>query len=123
MSVALVLGAALASGVAGWAIENALFAPRYSRVFGEARIPFLPVFAAGGAAVALLSEEIADESPIVRGAVYAAVLTGLEGAAGLADRSIGRTSWDYDGAVVDVPHALAWGALGLGLDETLRRIR
>jgi hypothetical protein len=108
-------GVAAAAGVAGWVLENATSpAPRYSSVLGaEARVPFLPIYAAGGAAVALLAPRVRDRSWLVRGALYAAVLGGLEAGAGLGERALGRRSWDYDGATVDPAHAAAWGALAL----------
>ncbi len=116
----LVLSVAAASGMIGWGIENAIFGPRHSKLF-DREVPFLPVYAAGGAAVALLSPMLAEDPILVRGAVIGIVLTGLEAAAGLAERAQGRRSWDYGGSPVDLPHALAWTGLGLGLDAVLRR--
>ncbi len=117
-----VLSVAAASGVIGWGIENAIFGPRHSKLF-DREVPFLPVYAAGGAAVALLSPLLEDDGALVRGAIFGTVLTGLEAVAGLAERAQGRRSWDYGGSPVDLPHAIAWAGLGLGLDAVLRRTR
>lgn len=105
---------ALGAGVAGWALENALFGPRYSQIFGQdVRVPFLPVYAAGGVALALAAPHLQTLAWPVRGAAYGAMLTGIEGLSGLAERAQGRMSWDYGGGVIDLPHAVAWAALGL----------
>ena len=109
---------ALASGVAGYAIENAVVGPRHSRWFPD--LPFMPVYAVGGAAVALLAPELRDQSVLVKALSYGVALTAVEGAAGLADRATGGRSWDYDGHVIDLPHALLWAGMGLGLDGALR---
>ena len=118
----------LASGFAGFAAENALFcshgAPantcplRHSA--NAPNLPFLPVYAVGGAAVALLAPHLADLHPVGKALVYAGALTAVEAAAGYGERAMGRESWDYGGSPVDLSHAALWGALGLGLDKLLR---
>jgi hypothetical protein len=47
-------------GAGGWAIENVLFKeePRYSALFKGEKVPFLPVYAFGGAAVMLLAPRL-----------------------------------------------------------------
>jgi hypothetical protein len=121
-----ILAIALASGIAGWALENAL-APKqggnWSKAFGGRRVPLLPVYAAGGAAVALATPHLSGLSVPARFGVYAAGLSALELGAGALDRTLpGRPSWSYGlaGAVVDVPHALAWGGLGLLVEAAAR---
>lgn len=114
-----VLLTALASGVLGWAGESLLFGPRYSGVFGGAKVPFLPVYAVGGATVALLAPHLANQPALVRAAAYGATLTALEAAAGYAERAEGRMSWDYDGSPVDLKHALLWAGLGLVFEQVL----
>lgn len=122
-----IAAATLGSGVAGWAIENLWScqkegrACRYSRVFGETHVPFLPVYAAGGAAVAAIAPRIAEWNVLARGLVYGTALSGIEYAAGALDRGSGWRSWDYGrGRRVDLPHAAAWAVLGLGLEQILR---
>lgn len=110
-----------ASGIAGWIGENVICSkPRYSQVFGGARIPFLPVYAIGGAIVTAVAPEITDMPLLARGVVYAGLLSGVEMVAGYADRVTGHRSWDYDGKTSDLGHAALWGAIGLGLEELLR---
>lgn len=118
---------ALGTGVAGWALENLveqLTAPpeakppiRYSMNLPE--VPFLPVYAAGGAAVALLHPYLENMHPIARALVYGGTLTAVEAGAGYLERSQGRMSWDYGGSPVDLPHAVAWTVLGYGLERVL----
>ena len=117
-----------ASGFAGWAIENVLFGPRYSNAFRGHRVPFLPVYAVGGASIALLSPVIVDLPWPARAGAYAAGLTALELAACQLDRGAGPRTWDYGGATptgscVDVPHAFAWGALGLAAESLIAELR
>lgn len=121
-----------ASGVVGWLLENMLTpnagraSGRYSKAFGGARVPFLPVYAAGGALVALAAPAAAALPLPVRGLAYAIGLSGLELAACRLDRSLpGRPSWSYglSDACVDGPHALAWAGLGLAVEAAVRRTR
>jgi hypothetical protein len=106
--------AGVASGFGGWLLEWAFRGrPGYSVAFGGARVPFLPVYAVGGAMVSALAPELSGLSWPARGAAYAGALTLAELGAGLVDRATDHESWSYDGRVIDAPHALAWGALGL----------
>lgn len=110
--------AALLAGVTGWTLENVgSDKPRYSSHLPG--LPFLPVYAAGGAIVALLAPSLSDFHPFGKALVYAGALTALEASTGYAERTMGRKSWDYEGAPVDLPHALLWGGLGLALDSVL----
>jgi len=128
MTLARLALLAVAGGLAGWALEN-LWArargepPRYSHMLGKEReLPWLPVYAAGAVAVAVLAPRLGKLPAPLRAAVYAGALSGLELGACTLDRSAGSASWRYGGAppaspelggCVDVPHAIAWGALGL----------
>lgn len=123
MKFSELVGGAAISGVAGWGIENMLFGPRYSALFKGAHVPFLPIYAAGGATVLAIAPTLkAQGLPwIARGAAYAGILTALEWTGCQLDRkSLGAHSWDYgDGddapaeGCIDVKHAIAWGVLGL----------
>lgn len=123
MTFTELLGGAAMFGVAGWGIENALFGPRYSAAFGGTHVPFLPVYALGGATVLALAPTLKAQNipwPL-RGAAYAGVLTGVEWAGCQVDRhTLGAKSWDYDHeesldghGCIDWKHAVAWGVLGL----------
>ncbi len=116
--------AGIGAGFAGWVLENAADGPRYSHVFGNgSRAPFLPVYAAGGAMLALLVPAVEDQPRLVRYAIYGAALTALEGAAGLAERKLGQPiSWSYgsDAAPIDASHAFAWTALAALAEPLLR---
>jgi len=106
---------ALAAGVLGWTIEDlATGGPRYSKAFGGAHVPLLPVYAAGGAALALLAPRLRGRSLPVRALAYALATTAIEAAAGSADRAVGGPpSWDYRGRTVEPMHTLAWTGLAL----------
>lgn len=119
MNAPLVAWTALGTGVAGWALENALYAPPTRYSYHLPGVPLLPVYAAGGAAVVLMAPHLRALTPSGKFLVYAAVLTSIEALAGLAERVEGRRSWDYDGLPADLAHAALWGALGLGLDYVL----
>lgn len=127
-SLSTALLVALGSGIAGWALENAVhqaLSPpneplRYSALLPG--LPFMPVYAAGGALVYLMKPHVRDFHPAARALVYGGALTLLEGAAGSLDRANGQRSWDYgDGRVVDLPHAAIWALAGLGLEHVLTR--
>ena len=115
-------GKAAVFGVVGWAGENALGGPRYSQVWRGHRVPFSPVYAAGGAAVAALAPHVAGLPFPVRGAIYGAVATGIEYAACQIDRRVFKArSWDYGRndsvaekteGCVDWKHSLLWAGLG-----------
>lgn len=120
LDVAHVALAGTLAGFGGFLLEDAFVGPRYSEVFGPGnRIPFLPVYAAGGALVAGLTPLLSNQPWYVRGAAYAAILGLLEASAGMLERAEGRASWDYEGDVIDVKHVLLWGALGLGAETAL----
>lgn len=116
-------------GAGGWAIENVLSrAPRYSALFKGARVPFLPVYALGGAAVLALAPHLREtEVPwYVRAAIYGGALSAIEYAGCLIDREmLGTCSWDYSSQAcaepsrgcVDFGHAALWGMLGLLVEE------
>ena len=110
-------------GIAGWALESAIFGPRSSAVFGGREVPFLPVYAAGGIGVLLAAPQLrAAHVPWpLRAAAYAALLSAVEYAGCVMDRRMGSCAWDYSGnacarperGCVDLKHAALWGALGL----------
>jgi len=108
----LVAIAAMA-GLTGWMIENIVSKrPRYSALL-PAGVAFLPIYAVGGLLVAVMAPRIKDVPLPLRALVYAGSLTFLESAACKLERKEGRVSWDYHGDCIDLPHAAAWGALGL----------
>jgi hypothetical protein len=111
---------ALGTGVAGWMLENALWGPRYSHHFPN--LPFMPVYAAGGAMIALLEPRVSHWSLPAQAITYGSTLTAVEGLAGLLERAQGRKSWDYGGSPVDLPHALAWTVLGTAVGQVLNQI-
>jgi hypothetical protein len=118
VSAETILLTALGAGFAGWLLENMLFGPRYS--YHLPGVPWLPVYAVGGAAVATIAPRIGDMNIAGRAVVYGATLTAIEGTAGTLERAEGRRSWDYGGSPVDLPHAAAWAGLGLVLEGVLR---
>lgn len=89
----LPLVAFVLAGVAGWMIENSLSDERrYSKVFGGRRVPFLPVWGAGGAAVASLAGTGTIHTGI---ALTPANLDAAAGAAGF-----GGNAWQFGGASI-----------------------
>jgi uncharacterized membrane protein len=90
---------AMLFGMGGWAIENVLSKePRYSALFKGEKVPFLPVYAFGGAAVMLLSPRLrdADLPWYARAAIYAGTLSGDEYVGCFLDREVLEAcSWDY----------------------------
>lgn len=117
---------ATGAGFAGWALENVAAAaqnepPRYSHHFP--RLPFLPIYAAGGALVAVLAPRLRDVSTAGRIVVYGVALTGLEAVSGHLERRAGRKSWDYGGAVIDIPHTILWAALALAGEQAVKRLK
>src|SRR5271166_6453024 len=109
----------------GWAIENVLSKePRYSALFKGERVPFLPVYAFGGAAVMMLAPHLREANLpwYARAAIYAGTLSGIEYAGCLLDREVLEAcSWDYSQKACAEPsrgcvnfgHAALWGMLGL----------
>jgi uncharacterized membrane protein len=122
-TVEKVVAKAALFGMAGWAGENLLYGPRYSEVFGGHKVPFLPVYAAGGLAVIALAPHLAGKPVLFRALVYSAVGTAIEYVGCQLDRDTfeGR-SWDYgkiDGLAkstdgcISWRHSALWGALSL----------
>jgi hypothetical protein len=114
---------ALGAGVSGWLLERVITGePRYSHAFGGAPVPFLPVYAAGGALVAVAAPELGSLGAPTRVLAYGAALSALELAACALDRQTGRPTWNYDGrgACIDLPHAIVWGLLGLVSEASAR---
>ena len=111
------------AGFGGWVVENAFVNPSGSQVARYSHhlpnVPFLPVYAVGGASVALLAPHLQTVGPVGKFLIYAGVLTGVEAMAGLLERSEGRRSWDYNGKAIDLKHAAMWGALGLITDAII----
>ena len=111
-------------GTAGWAIENLVAdAPRYSSVFAGHKVPFLPIYAAGGLAVLGAAPHLAKNSLLMRAIAYAVIGTAVEYAGCRLDRKVfDSRSWDYgtvDGLAsrtegcLSWKHAALWGGLGL----------
>jgi hypothetical protein len=121
-------------GVAGWAAENLLHERYYSPVFRGHKVPFLPVYAAGGLAVIAAAPYLRSRPAWLRGLVYAGLGTAIEYAGCQLDRTMfknadaGRRpgshgrSWDYgevDGLAESTDgclswkHTALWGGLGL----------
>jgi uncharacterized membrane protein len=114
----------VAFGVGGWALENALYGPRYSAVWNRAKIPFLPVYAIGGAAIMFVGARLKRHSIpwFLRLPIYGALLTSIEYAGCQIDRKLLKScSWDYSkqscksgsSGCIDWQHAAIWGVLGL----------
>src|SRR5271154_3188384 len=85
-------------GVGGWALENAAFGPRYSAVWRRAHIPFLPVYAVGGATILATAPYLKSHNLpwYVRIPIYAAMLSGVEYIGCQIDRKLlNACSWDY----------------------------
>ena len=103
------------SGFLGWAIENSYAAPRYSWVMGgqEKRIPWLPIYALGGVLLFATAPELRGYPMPLRFIIYAIGFSALEYGACKSERAMGCESWDYEGSCVDLPHAIAWGAIGV----------
>ena len=116
------LGGALVFGIGGWLAENLFIEERYSSAFDNHKVPFLPVYAIGGMTVILTHPHISEFNPLLRAGIYAAELTAIEYVAGQLDRRLmNKCSWDYSDkqcnnineGIVDLPHAVLWGGLGL----------
>ena len=110
-------------GLAGWAGENLLYGPRYSPVFQGHKVPFLPVYAAGGLAMIAAARPLAGKNMLLRALTYAVLGTAIEYAGCQLDRKVFESrSWDYgklDGLAdttdgcISWRHAALWGGLGL----------
>lgn len=119
MKASVAVPAFVAFGFAGWLLENVYREkPAFSKAFGGAKVPFLPVYAIGGLSVLLLSEKIKDYEAWQRFIIYAAATTGVEFVAGQIDRMDGKKpSWDYDGAVVNLGYSLMWAGAALAIEK------
>ena len=111
MNLAKLALVAAGAGVAGWVIENTVAPPRNARLVPG--LPFLPVYAAGGVAIALLAPHLQNQGPAARAVIYGSTLTGLEYATCKLDRATGGKTWDYGGGCIDLPHAALWAVMGL----------
>lgn len=111
-------------GVAGWVAENAMCdTDRYSALFRGHKVPFLPVYAAGGLAVTAAAPHIDHWPTIARGLAYAILGTAVEYAGCQIDRKLLEArSWDYgrrdalarsSEGCVNFTHSALWGGLGL----------
>ena len=111
-----VVGAALLAGVLGWVVEAVWTgAPRFSLVFGDRKIPFLPVYAVGGGLVAILAPALAPFPLLLRLGGYAGIMAVVEQVAWkLSHATAGKATWGYsNGEGTDVPHASAWGLMSV----------
>jgi hypothetical protein len=109
-------------GVGGWVLENMFFGPRFSAMWGGWKIPFLPVYALGGASIMLAAPHLQKVPWYARVPIYGGILTGVEALGCFVDRKLlGACSWDYsktncmsdDRGCIDFKHAIIWGVLGL----------
>jgi len=127
----------LVGGGAGWFLENvATGEPRFSHAFGDARVPFLPVYGFGTAAIVAAAPRMGKVSAPIRFIIYASGLSAIELAACAVDRRTGDASWNYNcegdfaeckrpenlEGCVSWKHAAIWGALGLAVDAVARKI-
>jgi hypothetical protein len=80
MSLARALLVGTGVGVAGWLLENLLIKRYDSPAFRG--VPFLPIYASGGLAVALLAPRLEGLSTLERFTAYGVALSALEEAAG-----------------------------------------
>lgn len=118
------LAKATAFGVAGWVAENALSDhDRYSALFRGHRVPFLPIYAAGGLAMTGVAPHISKWPVLARGLAYSIVGTTIEYVGCKLDRQLlGARSWDYgrqdalarsSEGCINFAHGALWGGLGL----------
>jgi len=127
------LPAVMVFGAAGFLLENAAFGPRYSNLFRGARVPFLPVYAAGGAAALALAPYLRTSGLAwyERAAVYGGMLSGIEILGCRIDRDVlDGCAWDYSGARCSDPeagcasltHFVLWGMMGLAVEKLDERL-
>lgn len=110
-------------GVGGWVVENALCGDRYSALFKGHKVPFLPIYAAGGLAVTATEPYVAKLPLLARGLAYSIVGTAIEYVGCKIDRDmLHARSWDYgqqdalarsSEGCVNFAHSALWGGLGL----------
>jgi hypothetical protein len=123
------VAAGLLGGALGWAVEAVCFPePRYSKAFGGDHVPFLPVYAAGGAAIAAVSPYLENRSFLERAVVYGAGITALELGACALDRSLpGEPRWNYSPegthqnllGCVDFKHSAAFTVMSLLFEKAV----
>jgi hypothetical protein len=111
----------LTYSAAGWGIERAWRRePPRSAFWDGQDVPLLPIYGAGALLAIVLHEHMDGMSLPLRFASYATALTGFEWLSCKIGREVyGWVGWSYppDGACVDMPHALAWGLLGVLLEK------
>jgi len=124
LNVGDLLSRATLFGIAGWVVENALCTEdKYSSVFRGHKVPFLPVYAAGGVALTGMAPYVSKWPTLARGLSYAVAGTAIEYIGCQIDRKLlGMQSWNYgqrdalarssDGCV-NFSHSALWGGLGL----------
>ena len=123
-SVAEIFAKAAMFGVAGWVAENALCREdRYSAIFRGHKVPFLPVYAAGGLAVTTAAPYVAKWPTLARGFTYAILGSAIEYVGCQIDRDwLKARSWDYSNrdalarsseGCLNFAHSALWGGLGL----------
>jgi uncharacterized membrane protein len=114
---------------AGWAVENVANLPdppRYSPLFGGARLPLLPVYGIGGLLTLQTMKRMRKHRipAVYRAVVYAASSAALEYVTCHLDRWVGFRSWDYTGdptadrdGCVDLKHSAAWALLAFAVEQ------
>jgi uncharacterized membrane protein len=122
-SVGDIIAKATAFGVAGWVAENALCGDRYSALFRGHKVPFLPIYAAGGLAVTTAEPYVAKWPTLGRALAYAILGTAVEYVGCQIDREVLKSrAWDYgrgdalarsSEGCVNFAHSALWGGLGL----------
>jgi uncharacterized membrane protein len=123
MDVGDIIAKAGLFGVGGWVIENALCGDRYSSVFRGHKVPFLPMYAAGGLTVTAAAPKIAHWPTLARGFTYAFLGSAVEYLGCRIDRELlSSRGWNYGNrdalarsteGCVDFAHSALWGGLGL----------
>lgn len=116
----------IATGVAGWGFENVFVGPKYPAGLG--RIPILPAYVAGGAAIALMVPRMVDKPWAQRALTYAIVLSSIEFVGCQINRKLMKScSWDYSKQACEKPlegciglqYAALWGLLGLVMEKLI----
>jgi uncharacterized membrane protein len=124
LNIGDIIARATMFGIAGWVVENALCPEdRYSAVFRGHKVPFLPVYAAGGVVMTGAAPYVAKWPVLARGLSYAVLGTAVEYLGCKIDREILHArSWDYgrrdalarsSEGCVNFAHSALWGGLGL----------
>jgi uncharacterized membrane protein len=115
-------------GVAGWLAENALCQQgdqyRYSALFRNAKIPFMPIYAVNGVALTAVAPYVSKWPTLARGLAYSVLGTVVEFVGCQIDRKVlgGTPAWDYgrgealanvSGGCVSFTRSALWGGMGL----------